>query len=286
LTPHSRLLLLGSLVVGSCLVASADSPVRLLQNQLNSVDYNLVDPASSGVVAGGFVVADNKHASYNGLPSGVTFPTNASSASFFGSTGSRSFNLQALLSSIATIASGGLSINRTSQLTVDQINASAQTIDTNVVIANQAVANFVKTWISMKYSVYIVDTAMSTASISISSSSSTDIAGAFGTKLPSCPTGTGTTGAKLATGGTETSASPTASLQACLKSSSEVTLSSATPLVVATSLRPVTLQNGNLFVGPVSQIVKGGQVAFALEGAPPRHMTVDWNPTHAKPGFH
>ncbi len=283
MTQHFRFLTLGSLVVGSCLVASADNPVKLLQNQLNSMDYNLLDPASSGVVAGGFVVADNKHASYNGLPSGVTFPSSPSSASFFGSTGSRSFSLQALLSSIATIASGGLSINRKSQLTVDQINASAQTIDPNVVVANQAVANIVKTWISMKYSVYIVDTAMSTASISISSSGNTDIAGAFGTKLPSCLSGAGTTGA---IGGTGTNAAPTASLQACLNSNSQVTLSSAVPLVFATSLRPVTLQNGNLFVGPVSQIVKGGEVAFALEGAKPRPMKVDWNPAHAKPGFH
>jgi hypothetical protein len=286
LTHHSRFLTIGSLVVGSCLVASADSPVKLLQNQLNSVDYNLVNPASSAVVAGGLVVADKKHASYNGLPSGVTFPTNLSSASFFGSTGSRSFSLQALLSSIATIASGGLSINHASQLTVDQINASAQTVDANAVVANQAVANNVKTWISMKYGVYIVATTMSTASISISSSSSTDIAAAFGTKLPSCPSGTGTTGAKQATGATGTSTSPTASLEACLNSSSQVTLSSAMPLVFATSLRPVTLQNGNLFVGPVSQIVKGGQVTFALEGAKPQPVKVDWNPAHAKPGFH
>jgi hypothetical protein len=277
---------MGSLVVASCLIASADNPVKLLQNQLNSVDYNLVNPASSGVVAGGLVAADNKHASYNGLPSGVTVPANPSSASFFGTAGSHSFNLQALLSSIATIASGGLSINHKSQLTVDQIDASAQTVDPNAVIANPAVANIIKTWLSMKYSVYVVDTTMSTASISISSSSSTDIAGAFGTKLPSCPTGTGTTGAKQATGATGSSAAPTASLEACLNSSSKVTLSSATPLVFATSLRPVTLQNGNLFAGPVSQIVKGGQVAFALKGAKPQPVKVDWNSGHAKPGFH
>ena len=117
MTHHFRFLTIGSLVVGSCLVASADNPVKLLQNQLNSADYNLVNPASSAVVAGGFVVADNKHASYNGLPSGVTFPTNPSSASFFGSKGSHSFSLQALLSSIATIASGGLS--PTTALTMD-----------------------------------------------------------------------------------------------------------------------------------------------------------------------
>jgi hypothetical protein len=285
LTHHFRFLTIGSLVVGSGLVASADNPVKLLQSQLNSVDYNLIDPASTAVVAGGLVAADNQHASYNGPPPGVNFPTTPSSASLLGSTGSHSFSLQALLSSIATIASGGLSVNHSSQLTVDQINASAETVDGNIVIANPAVASIINTWLAMKYRVYVVDTVMSTASISISSSSTTGIAAAFGTKLPNCPTATAAASAKSATS-IANSGPSTANFEACMNSSSSVTLTSASPLVFAASARPITLTNGNLFVGPVSQIVKGGQI-LALDGGKPRQpMKVDWNPAHAEPGFH
>jgi hypothetical protein len=302
-------------LAASCLAASgADKSVEKLQSELNNVGYSLVDPARSDVVAGGFVVADKnrKHASYNDISSGTTFATTPFSASIYSATSSGSFSLAALVSSIAKSVSGGASVAHNSQLTLKQIDASGQKVDATAVVANPAVQSQVKKWLSDKahYNVYIVEVALGTTSISITSNSSTDIAAAFGTNLPTCPAPSGTTPAAGTTPATATTpaagatpaagtkkkagtpaaaspspagaATPNATLQACMTSSSVVGLSTTTPLIFATSLRPVTLAaDGTISVSPLAQVAKAGEPANkGVSSTLPSN--IDWDRTHAK----
>lgn len=305
----------------ACSVATgADKSVKSLESVLNSTGYSLVNPARSDVIPGGFIVANKKHASYNELPSGVTFTTTPFSASVYSSTSSRSFSLAALVNGIAKMVGGGVSVSHSSQLTVKQIDASAQKIDPDVVIANPKVQEQLTKWLKDKkanYRVYVVDVALSTTNISITSSSDTDIAAAFGATLPTCPSASDkTSGAATNSGsgsgsgnasssdkpsgtsksgtpvnGTSTAApsttasntsTPSGTLKACMNGNSLVGLSTTTPLVFAASLRSVTLgDDGTLSVSPVSDVAN----TKAGEHITPLPSNIDWDPKHAKPGF-
>jgi hypothetical protein len=292
-------------------VARADNSIKPLQSVLNKTDYNLVYPAQSNIFAGGILVADKKHSSFYGLPVGVAAqPASPVSAAWAKTDLNSSFSLQALISGIGTLVSGGLGVSHTKQLGLEQINASGfEVAHPELVIENAAVKTQITSWLGQRYSVYIVHTALSTSNISVTSSSSTGVTAAFGTTLPACPAGstpakpsdgtgaagtgaTGSTGAATGTGAKETRAvdgtpaagnatsgaagKPTASLQACLNSSSKITLSTAIPLVFAASLNPVTLgANGVLQVGPVLKIAPGG--AFRDLNHPPKVTT--WKPS-------
>lgn len=304
-----RLISVCGLVAGSCLIASADNNVKLLQNYLKGADVNLVFPASREIVPGGLVVSDGKRASYNSLPGGVTFtPTPPTDATFFASTGSRSFSLASLLSSIFRVLKAGLSVNHKNTTTINQINATSQSIRAEDVIANNAVANLIKTWIrpndkNPKYQVYVVIRTMSSSSISFSNTTSTGVAAAFGADLPTCPdaaagtdtagatgtsgsaAGTGTTGAKATSGSAAApvlSGKPSASLKFCKNDDSKVTMTAANPEVFGVSLRPVTFDpDGTLFAGPVSMIVKSGVPVTGL--VEPELIQINGRATHTKP---
>lgn len=300
-----RLISVCGLVAGSCLIASADDNVKLLQNYLKGADVNLVYPATREIVPGGLVVSDGKRASYNSLPGGVTFtPTPPTDATFFASTGSRSFSLASLLSSIARVLKASLSVNHKNTTTINQINAISQSIRAEDVIANNAVANLIKTWIrpndkNPKYQVYVVIRTMSSSSISFSNTTSTGVAAAFGADLPTCPdaaAGTDTAGAKGTSGASGTGAAtgtsgsaaapvlsgkPSASLKFCKNDDSKVTMTATNPEVFGVSLRPVTFSpDGALFAGPVSMIVKGGVKGLVVE---PELIQIDGRATHTKP---
>ena len=322
---YIRVVAISLFALSVCSVAAgADKSVKSLESVLNSTGYSLVNPARSDVIPGGFIVANKKHASYNDLPTGVSFTATSFSASVYSSTSTSSFSLAALVNGFAKMVGGGVQADHNSQLTVKQIDSSAQKIDPDVVIANPTVQAQLKRWLSDKkanYRVYVVDVALSTTNISITSSGQTDIVAAFPQKPTTCPsastassdkssgtaTNSGTTSATAASsdkgspapgtkGGTaasstaaagsstpaSNSSTPNATLQVCTNGTSVVGLSTTKPLVFAASLRSVTLgDDGNLSVSPVSDVAN----TKAGVHVTPLPSKIDWDPTHSKHGF-
>jgi hypothetical protein len=225
--------------------------------------------------------------------------------------------MQLLLDNFEKLVSGGISISHNTNITLEQINASGAYVpNPEIVIANPAVANQVSAWLSDRragYRVYIVNTSLSTTSISVSSSS--EIAAAFGTKPPTCsttanvtasgqtsggssntnttgqggaPTKTGTTASKSTKApidGSTANSTPGnvgnksgLGLLACISAgnTSQATLSTMTPLIFAASLNPVSVDNaGNLRVDPVLHIATG--TLLASEGSLPPESS-NWEP--------
>lgn len=176
------------------------------------------------------------------------------------------------------------------------------------ILADSAVSKQVKQWQQSGLKVYLVYSTATTTSISITTTSSTGISAAYGTSLPTCttpPVGTTasgggatsagsttasgdtnqsvgstpatgaipaaetpTEGSGSTTGAASTTSTTTASLQACTNSSSQLTLSTTTPLVFAAEVRLVrTLHDGTLDA-PQDTIIKPMQVNHS--GAKPK----------------
>jgi len=269
------------LVASTCFIASAEDYVKSLQSYIKSASLNLVNPATTDFIPGGLVVSDGKTASYNPLPTGVSFTPGApTQQAFYQATVGKNFSLAALLAGIGSVLHAGLSVNHSNTTTINQIDATAQSVDGQSVVDNADVAKRIKTWIQPndkkpKYQVYVVIKTFSSKTISVSDNSSLGIAAAFGTDVPTCPDASGPTGAtggtsgpsgpsgasgssassgptgatggsgaKGATGATGAAAAPvakpTASLKFCSNSNSKVSLNATNPLVFAVALRPVT----------------------------------------------
>ena len=260
---------------------AGDKATKPLQSVLNRSNYNLVYPATSDIFAGGILVSDNKHSSFYGLPPGVAVPDTSSVSATWGKEDiSSSFSLQALLSGLGKIVNAGAKFEKNNKLTLAQISASGTEITNSALAAvndNQIVITQVNQWISQKYRVYVVHTALKTSSISVTSSGSWDVNAAFGTTLPQCASNAAGSGGTPATNNSgtpsthtqsPTSGPPTASLQACANSNSSLSLSTDTPLVFAASLNPIVLVNGKLQVGPILTLVTGGAVKGLGSRAP------------------
>ena len=310
-------------VIAVCSFAvAADKSVKSLQSVVNGAGYSLINPARNDVVPGGFIVANTRHATYNSLPTGVSFSASPFSASVYSSTSSGSFSLAALVSGIAKTLGGGVEVSRDSQLTVKQIDASAQKIDPDAVIANSTIQSKVKEWLSDKkagYQVYLIDVTLSATDISITSNSETDVAAAFPQKPANCPaTSTasstnssgaapsttggsdttaapGKTAAKTKGGttnasgsastpstGTSNSSTPSGAVQVCINGKSVVGLSTKTPLVFAASLRRIKLEDDGSLSVSPVTDIANTKAGTHVEPLP---AEIDWNPKHAKPGF-
>lgn len=309
---HIRSAVLICLVASASATLSAQDYVKTLQVYLKKGNLNLVNPASSDLVPGGLVVSDGKTASYNPLPPGVSFtPSSPAQESFYQDTVGKNFSLAALLAGIGSVLHAGLSVNHSNTVTINQIDATAQSVDGQSVVDNVEVAKRIKTWITPndktpKYKVYVLIKTFSSKTISVSDSSSLDVAGAFGTDVPACQNAStnsgssggssgssggsaqGTAGAANstagATGGKGSAnqqktgktpsaapvAKPTASLKFCWNSNSKVSLNAASPLIFAAVLRAVTFdpQGQSLVVGPISVVVKSAQVTSLAEPEP------------------
>lgn len=223
LRPHFRTVsALGILAISTCFVACNDDAKDALKSELNKTDFNLVDPANDWTYAGGIAVYDTKNPKagtvFYGLPPGVDKPqTTPATASWGADKISGTFTAQALVSGLGTVVKGGLSVNHSNQTTLAQINASgARLSNPEAILNNPAVATQIKSWLSSnRYSVYIVSTALTTSSLSATTSSSAGVSAAFGSSVQQCPassggtssggtTTRGTTGAGTTTGGTST----------------------------------------------------------------------------------
>ena len=324
-----RLISLCCLAAGTCLVASGQNYVKLLQNDLKSATLNLVNPATTDVVAGGLVVSDGNIASYNSLPTAVSFkPSAPTQESFYASTNTKSFSLAALLSGIGSVLNAGLSVNHNNTTTINQIDATAQSVRAEDVVANGDVSKLIKTWIQAgdkkpKYSVYVVIKTYSSKTISVSDMSSTGVAAAFGTDLPTCPDASGSTDAKGASGQTSATggggakgasgapakgatassggkgasgatgvpgaaagavvAKPTASLKFCSNSSSKVSLNAANPLIFAVAVRPVTFDAQGNLVSGPVSVVLKPAQVGAL--TEPEPIAINGKKTHTRAVF-
>lgn len=298
-----RLYFYGLMVACICTVACSDNAKNALKSELNSTNFNLVDPANDWTYAGGIVVYDTHNskagATFYGLPPGVSKPETVPATAVWGQDKiNSSFTLQALVSGIGSLVKGGLGVNHSNQITLAQINASGTRVEhPETILTNPAVSAQIKTWLAGgRYSVYLVNTALDTTSLSVTTTSSTGITAAFGSSLPQCqkPASGNTTGGSTGgtggnTGGTTTgdttgatssgsragaskpagnsaggtngssSSGPTGTLQACKNDDSTFSLSTQTPLVFATLTNAVTLQSGgDLQLVPVSETVTGG----------------------------
>lgn len=184
-------------------------PTQQLQSVLNKSDYNLINPANNFVYPGGLLVADNKHASFWGLPAAVAKPDTADfQAAWPKEELSKSFSLAAAISALLKVFSGGASVNHTSQLTLDQLNAAGKEVQAGALdslITNPAIVAKVKSWLAdpAHYRVYFVSGVLASTSISISTSSGTSVAGAFLTSVPTCNPPAG--GSASSTGGSASS---------------------------------------------------------------------------------
>ena len=194
------------LVVNTCLLAPAEDDVKSFQNYLKSANLNLVNPATKDFTPGGLVVSDGKTASYNPLPSGATFtPSAPTQQAFYQDTVGKNFSLAALLAGLGSVLHAGLSVNHSNTTTVNQIDATAQSVDGQTVVDNAAVAGRIGAWIQPgdkkpKYQVFVVIKTFSSKTISVSDNSSLGIAAAFGTDVPTCPDASGTPGATTGAG--------------------------------------------------------------------------------------
>jgi hypothetical protein len=302
------------IIVAACPhLLAADKSVQALQKVLNSSDYNLVNPANNFIFAGGIVVSDQKHSSFYGLPATVTKPaTDDVIASWPKSQINGSVSVQAILSGLAKLFGGSAKFSHSNQLTLDEIDASGKRIQDGLLdtlAANPVVASQIATWLKdpkNKYSVYFVNTVLATTNLSVSSSSGTNVAAAFQTTPPTCTTPTQpaatTTPATTTTPTTSTTAntatptttapatpttttqtsgsSTTGNLQACVavSNSSQLSLSTKTPLYFAATLNPVSLENGKVVLGPVVQLTKSGSMS-PVSSSPPsssKWKKVNW----------
>src|SRR5208283_3729302 len=98
-----------------------------------------------------------------------------------------------------SILHAGLSVDHSNTITINQIDATSQSIDGQSVVDNPDVASRIKTWIrpndpKPKYQVYVVMKTISSKTISVSDNTITGVAAAFGTDVPTCPDASGTTG--------------------------------------------------------------------------------------------
>jgi len=282
------------------LLACNDNAKNALKSELNTTGFNLVDPANDWIYAGGVAVYDNQNpkagTTFYGLPQGVQKPQTVPATAVWGADKINSnFTLQALVAGVGTVVKAGLGVNHSKQITLAQINGSGTRVEhPEAIVSDPAVSSQLKTWLTGgRFSVYIVNTALNTTSLSATTTSATGVTAAFGDTLPQCQNsstgnnssggngvttnggsnGSNNNGSSGATGtesrsgaslpGAATSGggtAPTGTLQACKNSDSSFTLNTQTALVFATLTNAVTLQaDGTLQVLPVTAPVPGGE---------------------------
>lgn len=211
------------------ILAAADL-VKPLETVLNSAEYSVVNPARTNVLPAGFVVAKGSHATYNGLDKTwqARFSLDAFTASIYSGAATKTIGISAFLSGLFKLAGGG-TFSSQSQLSWDQIDVSGSQVTTSAVLADSDVKALVKGWINdkkNKYQVYIVESTISTSTVSINNSKGVDISGAVGTQVPKCqpPASSSTTSPSSSSTATNsassTSSSPTTKGGGAPKSSS------------------------------------------------------------------
>ena len=209
--PLPRAYILASAILLCFCFASCDNKSEeLLQSELNNSGWNLVNPANNWTYAGGIVVQDSKNASFYGLPQGTsalpTGPIPPPGATWGQSTASGSFSVQALINGIGKVLGSsiqaGVSVNHSSQETVQKINASGTCVqvgpqcgmDVQALLSQPLVSNQIKLWLQNKnpeYAVFVVTKVLTTTNLSVSTSSSSGVDAALGS-LQQCPSSNGT----------------------------------------------------------------------------------------------
>ena len=270
-----------------CFVACNNKALDALKTELNKTNFNSVNPANDWTYAGGIAVYDNKNpkggVTFYGLPSGVDKPqTEAANAVWGAQEIDSTFTVQALVNGLGTVLkapiSGGVAVNYGSQTTLAQITATGtRAVHPDAILSNPVVASQITSWLKTgNLSVYIVNTALDTTSLSAKTTDSGGVSAAFGGTLKDCPSSSGNSSGGSSSGGSASggsgsggsssggsasggSSGPSASLQGCKTGNDSFTLTSSTPLVFATLTNAVTLQpDGSLFFNPAPQVPPGG----------------------------
>lgn len=283
---------------------TAQDLIKPLKTVLNSAQYSVVNPARSDVMPAGFIVASNKHATYNPLPRQLQskFSADPFTATIYSGAATRSIGIGAVLNGIFKLANVSANFSHDNQITWDQIDVSGSKVDTDSVLTDPDVKKKVSSWINdpHKYEVYIIESTISTGNLSIISSNSTEVKAAVGADTPKCqnssssvpsasstnsaqsgesasapPSKRATTAISTQPSSSTSATTPAGSLSVCIAGTNQIKLNSATAKVIGAGLRRVSYNEGTLTAEPVTSIEN-------MRG-PGEEITVDWNPKKAKP---